>query len=59
MAAFLLSHGADPNIRDTDGMTAEEGLRRNGLVDIADFLRDKSAKRGSRPHIDRGPKDER
>jgi uncharacterized protein len=40
-STFLLSHGADPTIRDTDGMTAEEGLRRNGLVDIADFLRQK------------------
>ena len=46
MAAFLLDHGADPNIRDLeDGITAEESLRRRGLIDLADFLHDEAAKR--------------
>ena len=39
MATFLLSHGADPSIRNDAGMTAEESQRQDGLVDIADFLR--------------------
>ena len=38
MATFLLSHGADPSIRNDAGMTAEESQRQAGLVDIADFL---------------------
>jgi ankyrin repeat protein len=45
MAAFLLAHGADPNIRGEDGMTAEQGLRQHGWIDLANFLRDESAKR--------------
>jgi ankyrin repeat protein len=46
MATFLLDHGADPNIRDsTDGLTAEEGLRKHGLIELADFLRKRHAKR--------------
>jgi len=45
MAAFLLAHGADPNITDPDGMTAEQGLRQHGLIELADLLRDAGAKR--------------
>jgi ankyrin repeat protein len=45
MAAFLLAHGADPNIRGEDGMTVEQGLRQHGWIDLANFLRDESAKR--------------
>jgi len=58
MAAFLLDRGADPNISDPgDGLTAEEGLRRHGLIDLADFLHDASAKRrrGPRPPEARRP----
>jgi hypothetical protein len=47
MAAFLLAHGADPNIRGEDGMTAEQGLRQHGRIDVADFLRDESARRAA------------
>lgn len=50
MAAFLLDHGADPSIRDlTDGLTAGESLRKRGLIELADFLRDEVAKRTVRP----------
>ncbi len=46
MATFLLDHGADPNIRDSaDGLTAEEGLRKHGLIELADFLRKGRTKR--------------
>ncbi len=46
MAAFLLEHGADPNIRDPeDGLTVEQRLRRHGLIELADFLRDEVARR--------------
>jgi hypothetical protein len=45
MASFLLAHGADPNITDPDGMTAEQGLRQHGLIELADVLRDAGAKR--------------
>ena len=39
MWAFLLEHGADPNIRHPeDRLTAEEGLRRHGQIDRADVL---------------------
>jgi ankyrin repeat protein len=47
MAAFLLGRGADPDSRDTEGMTAEERLRRRGLVELAEFLREESGKRDS------------
>jgi uncharacterized protein len=40
MAAFLLTHGADPTIRSPDGMTVEQSLRKQGLIERADFLRD-------------------
>ncbi|WP_338829765.1 ankyrin repeat domain-containing protein [Bradyrhizobium sp. 27S5] len=46
MAAFLLDHGADPSIKGAeDGLTAEESLRRHGLIDLADFLHEEAAKR--------------
>jgi hypothetical protein len=50
MAAFLLSHGADPNVKDPkDGLTTEQGLRRHGLIELADFLRDERTKRAIPP----------
>lgn len=46
LAAFLLDRGADPIIRDSvDGLTAEEAWRRNGFVELADFLREQSIAR--------------
>jgi uncharacterized protein len=46
MAAFLLDHGADPNIRDPENdLTAEQGLRCHGLIERADFLRDEGIRR--------------
>src|SRR5260221_252688 len=45
IAAFLLGHGAAPNIRDPeDGLTVEQRLRRHGLIELADFLRDEVAR---------------
>jgi hypothetical protein len=38
VAAFLLAHGADPNIANGDGLTAENTLRREGREELADFL---------------------
>ena len=49
MAGFLLEHGADPHFRDSQGMTAEAGLRRNGLIEVAEFLREEGSKRSSIP----------
>jgi ankyrin repeat protein len=50
MAAFLLDHSADPSIKNPDdGLTAEESLRRHGLIALADFLRDEVARRAARP----------
>jgi ankyrin repeat protein len=48
MASFLLDHGADPNLKSPEGMTVEQCLRQNGLIELADFLRDESAKRAVR-----------
>ena len=45
MAEFLLEHGADPNIRDAEGLTAEDRLRRRGWIEVAEFLREKGGKR--------------
>jgi hypothetical protein len=39
MAEFLLAHGADPRIRNKDGLTPEQSARRRGLVDAADLMR--------------------
>jgi ankyrin repeat protein len=38
MAAVLLAHGADPQIRNKDGLTAEEAARERGLFDAADLM---------------------
>jgi hypothetical protein len=48
MATFLLDHGVDPNITDPDGLTAEQGLRRHELIELADFLHEQDAKRNRR-----------
>jgi ankyrin repeat protein len=38
MAAALLAHGADPQIRNKDGLTAEQAARMRGLIDAADLM---------------------
>jgi hypothetical protein len=38
MAILLLEHGADPDIVNKDGLTAEQNARRRGLIDAADFI---------------------
>jgi ankyrin repeat protein len=35
---LLLAHGADPNIVNRDGLTAEQDARRRGLIDAADLM---------------------
>jgi len=50
MAAFLLDHGADPNIKDPeDGLTVEQSLRRHCLIELADFLSGQVARRAISP----------
>jgi ankyrin repeat protein len=39
MTRFLLVHGADPTIKDNEGITAEESARKRGLIDAADLMR--------------------
>jgi ankyrin repeat protein len=38
MAAALLAHGADAQIRNKDGLTAEQAARMRGLIDAADLM---------------------
>jgi len=38
MTALLLAHGADPNVVDKDGLTAEQHARKRGLIDAADLM---------------------
>lgn len=38
MASFLLAHGADRRLKNSNGETAEEAFRRRGLFELADFL---------------------
>jgi ankyrin repeat protein len=38
MTAFLLANGADPGIRNKEGVTPEEAARRRGLIDAADLM---------------------
>lgn len=43
MASFLLAHGADPSIR-VKGQTAEEAFRKDGFLEVAELLREATAK---------------
>ena len=38
VAMLLLAHGADPNIVNKDGLTAEQDARQRGLIDAADLM---------------------
>ena len=38
ITTLLLAHGADPNIVNKDGLTAEQDARRRGLIDAADLM---------------------
>jgi uncharacterized protein len=38
MAALLLDHGADPELRDRAGQSAEQVARKRGLMDAADLM---------------------
>jgi ankyrin repeat protein len=36
---LLLAYGADPAMKNKDGITAEHDARRRGLIDAADLMR--------------------
>jgi len=39
MATFLLTHGADATVRNSDGLTPEKAARQRGLIEAADLMR--------------------
>ena len=45
VAKLLLAHGADPTIRDPQGLTAAERAERNAMYEVAQFLRDAAGRR--------------
>ena len=49
MAAFLLAQGADPGMRNEDGLTAEQVFRKQGREEVADFLMTGSVLQRYRP----------
>lgn len=38
MTTLLIDHGADPNIVNKEGLTAEQVARKRGLIDAADLM---------------------
>ena len=38
MTALLIAHGADPNFKNKEGLTAEQAARTRGLIDAADLM---------------------
>jgi ankyrin repeat protein len=44
VAAMLLEYGADPTIRDRNGMTAADRAERNAMFDVARLLRERERK---------------
>lgn len=48
MATFLLAHGADVEIRNEAGLTAEAVFRKQGREEIAGFLHDEALRRAAR-----------
>jgi ankyrin repeat protein len=38
MTEFLLAHGANPNVRNSEDLTAEQAARKRGLIDAADLM---------------------
>jgi len=45
IARLLLAHGADPTLRNNDGMTAPDRAERLAMFDVAEVLRQESAER--------------
>ncbi len=39
MTEFLLAHGANPNVKNSEDLTAEQAARKRGLIDAADLMR--------------------
>ncbi|MES2521640.1 MAG: ankyrin repeat domain-containing protein, partial [Gemmatimonadota bacterium] len=48
-AELFLEHGANPTLRNKDGMTAADRAERNGMLDLAERLRDAEASYASSP----------
>lgn len=38
MTTLLIAHGADPTLKNKDGLTAEQAARKRGLIDAADLI---------------------
>ena len=38
MTALLIAHGADPNFKNKEGLTAEQAARTRGLIEAADLM---------------------
>jgi ankyrin repeat protein len=53
VAELLLAHGADPSLRNKDGMTAADRAERIGMFDVAEMLRRASSPRDARPTLER------
>jgi ankyrin repeat protein len=49
MAAFLLTQGADPKVKNKDGLTPEHVARQRGLIDAADLMLADEGRAGGRP----------
>jgi len=47
VATLLLDHGADPTIRDPNGMTAADRAERHAMFEVAQLLRDRERARPS------------
>ena len=45
VAALLVAHGADPAIRDPQGLTAADRAERNAMYQVAALLREAEARR--------------
>lgn len=48
-AELLLGFGADPTIRDSNGVTAEQAARQRGLIDVAERMREAAARSEREP----------
>src|SRR5207244_3519307 len=52
LAQLLIAHGADPSLRNTDGMTAADRAERLGMYDLAELLRGAASPGSSRAKLD-------
>jgi ankyrin repeat protein len=47
VARLLLDHGADPTVRDPNGLTAADRAERNAMFEVAAMLREEERKRSA------------